>query len=186
MKLSLDIIQSQKIAWLHPLNTTTGTQPADKAILEKGNKLLNKFAYKLKPTFNRKGHQCNIDYNGTNDTLGMPIPERFKSTEDYFNCLYHEYIHSTGHATRLYREVVVHNCGLISADLKALEELIAELGAITLCELAELDNKELTTNSLRYLKHHLNNIEKGKQKRYLNYAIKEADKAVKFLLDKSD
>lgn len=62
-------------------------------------------------------------YSHTHDIIRMPAMERFTSAETYYATLGHEYIHWTGHKSRLNRS------DDRSLEGYAFEELIAELGA---------------------------------------------------------
>lgn len=57
------------------------------------------------------------------DKIRMPAFKNFKSAEQYYATLGHEYIHWTGHKSRLDR------CNDESKEAYAFEELVAELGA---------------------------------------------------------
>src|SRR5438093_1439379 len=45
-------------------------------------------------------------YSPSGDFVGMPAPEQFRSGEDFYNVLFHELTHSTGHESRLNRKGV--------------------------------------------------------------------------------
>lgn len=62
-------------------------------------------------------------YSPTKDQIRMPGIERFSSAEAYYATLGHEYIHWTGHESRLQRNAERSRAGY------AFEELVAELGA---------------------------------------------------------
>jgi antirestriction protein ArdC len=63
------------------------------------------------------------------DMIRMPVPEAFKEVEDYYSTLAHEHVHSTGHASRLDRQMG----NRFGSEGYAVEELIAELGAAFVC-----------------------------------------------------
>lgn len=62
-------------------------------------------------------------YSPSKDRIRMPPMERFSSNEAYYATLGHEYIHWTGHPSRLKRDADRSQAGY------AFEELVAELGA---------------------------------------------------------
>lgn len=62
-------------------------------------------------------------YIPSKDTIRMPEIKRFSSAEQYYATLGHEYIHWTGHKSRLERKAEKSKAGY------AFEELVAELGA---------------------------------------------------------
>jgi antirestriction protein ArdC len=70
-------------------------------------------------------------YNPDSDSIAMPAFSDFISGNSFYATLAHEAIHSTGHASRLARETLA-NYGK-SKEIRAAEELIAEVGAAMLC-----------------------------------------------------
>ncbi|MFY7671609.1 ArdC family protein [Tenacibaculum sp. MEBiC06402] len=65
-------------------------------------------------------------YSVNDDYVKTPKIERFDSKLDYYRTLFHEYIHATGHHSRLDRVFSKEK------ELYAKEELIAEFGAVFL------------------------------------------------------
>lgn len=63
------------------------------------------------------------------DRIEMPEPGRFHQPENYYKTLFHELTHSTGHSSRLNRDM----SGSFGAGSYGREELIAEMGAAFLC-----------------------------------------------------
>jgi antirestriction protein ArdC len=82
-------------------------------------------------------------YERAADRIFMPPPKKFVSLEMYYATLFHEIVHSTGHASRLNRQQLV---GWRIHDDKYYceEELIAEHGAAYLCAAAGIDEQTLT------------------------------------------
>jgi antirestriction protein ArdC len=68
-------------------------------------------------------------YSAKCDAIRMPAFEFFSGQADYYNTLFHELIHWTGHRSRLDRQLGAR----FGEESKAKEELIAELGAAFLC-----------------------------------------------------
>jgi antirestriction protein ArdC len=68
-------------------------------------------------------------YRSTEDYIGMPRPETFKTPEDYWSTLLHEVSHWTGHSSRCNRDLG----NRFGSEAYAMEELIAELGSAFLC-----------------------------------------------------
>ena len=83
------------------------------------------------------------------DLIEIPKPELFDSPERYYEIMFHELAHSTGHQSRLGRfgddsaEEILHQYGL--------EELIAEMTAAMLCEKAGI-GQETLENTAAYIK----------------------------------
>jgi antirestriction protein ArdC len=71
-------------------------------------------------------------YLPASDTITLPPRESFREVEGYYATRFHETVHSTGHPSRLDRELVPRS----QEEAYSREELIAELGAAMLCGLA--------------------------------------------------
>jgi antirestriction protein ArdC len=81
-------------------------------------------------------------YSPTADRIRIPSAEAFASREAFAATWAHEAIHSTGHASRLNRVLTGRMGGNASAQRTyAREELIAELGAVLLCQRLEIGSQ---------------------------------------------
>lgn len=91
-------------------------------------------------------------YQPSTDVVNVPANENLRGTHEFYSTLFHELVHSTGHASRQDREgisaiVPAHKRG----ETYSFEELVAEFGAGMLCGHAGiLDTLE---NSAAYLAH---------------------------------
>ena len=83
--------------------------------------------YEDRPTLTR-GNRC--AYSPKADKIIMPPKEAFDSMPEYYASLFHEACHSTGHETRLNRDMKNYYGG----EEYGKEELIAEIGAQFLCQ----------------------------------------------------
>ena len=122
-------------------------------------------------------------YVPAKDLLSMPELSKFKTSEDFYRTYFHELSHSTGHFSRLKRDLA-NEFG--SAEY-AFEELIAEFGAVFLSAQAGImfyTNK----NHAGYLKGWndvlLPNLENDN--RFLMKASGQAQKAADFILQPDD
>ena len=68
-------------------------------------------------------------YRYSSDHIQMPDEKAFPSGYNYMPTFFHEIVHSTGHKTRLNRDM----SGYFGDDNYAFEELVAEMGAALLC-----------------------------------------------------
>ena len=84
------------------------------------------------------------------DVIRMPAQKTFRSPESYYQTLFHEMTHSTGHASRLDREGVTLPIKF-GSERYSKEELIAELGASFLSNEAGILNHVQFDNSAAYL-----------------------------------
>lgn len=87
--------------------------------------------YKTKPAINHDGGKRAF-YRPSTDTIHLPQVERFDTRESYYNVLFHEAVHSTGHSSRLDRGLDTDLAPFGSPDYSR-EELVAEMGAAFLC-----------------------------------------------------
>ena len=81
--------------------------------------------------------------------LTWPPPSSFEAPELYYSILFHELIHSTGHAARLNRATLVDAVRFGDTNYSK-EELIAEMGAAFLCGVAGIENRTID-NSAGYV-----------------------------------
>jgi antirestriction protein ArdC len=79
--------------------------------------------------------QTGAYYAPLKDMVGMPDPEDFVGPAEYYQTLFHELVHSTGHESRLDRL----EPAIFGSDPYAKEELVAEIGASMLAGLAGLE-----------------------------------------------
>ncbi len=119
-------------------------------------------------------------YNFDSDYIGMPSKEKFISMESFYSTLFHELVHSTGHETRLNRKMVGK---YENKEIYSKEELIAEIGASFLNDIAEIRNVNFD-NSVAYINSWLKALKNDK--RLIVMASNQAQKAVDFILDKKD
>lgn len=86
-------------------------------------------------------------YMPSTDSICLPSPERFETAAAFVATWSHEAIHSTGHKSRLARDL----SGLMGSASYAKEELVAELGAFLLCRRLEVDS--CAENHAAYMSH---------------------------------
>ena len=96
------------------------------------------------PLLEGGGRAC---YWPDRDRIELPEPERFCSAAARLATWAHEAIHSTGHASRLARDLA----GAFGSAAYAREELVAELGAVLLGERLAIGSD--TANHAAYLRH---------------------------------
>lgn len=127
------------------------------------------------PTIRHGGNRA--FYRAGSDTVTVPPPEAFAPPTAYYETMFHELIHSTGHKSRLHRPDL-GRAGF-GSDPYAREELVAAMGAAFLCGHAGiLMSTEPNTASyigewLRRLRH---------DRRLVVTAASAAQKAADFIL----
>jgi antirestriction protein ArdC len=118
-------------------------------------------------------------YSPSADLVKMPAADTFTGTAEYASTLFHEYIHSTGHESRLGRISSTH----YGDDEYSEEEVTAEMGAACLCAYAGVA-AETIGNSAAYIQHWLGVLRSDK--RFLFRVSSAAQKAVDWCLGVSN
>jgi antirestriction protein ArdC len=120
-------------------------------------------------------------YHVVKDFINMPFKDSFINPESYYDTLFHELIHSTGHVSRLDRKELM--------DIEkgeegfSLEELTAEIGACFLNSHAGIDTP-VFSNNVAYIKGWLKRL--NNDKRFIFFASSKAQRAVDYILDKQN
>jgi len=118
-------------------------------------------------------------YDPQKDIINLPQLKTFKTAESYYNTLFHELVHSTGHGKRLNRKAIVENPDY-GSELYSQEELVAEIGACYLNSVAGIAEIEFD-NSVSYINGWLEQLRNDN--RFVFYASAQAQKAVEYILD---
>lgn len=112
-------------------------------------------------------------YSPSLDYIQLPHLHTFEGPEEYYNTMYHELVHSTGHAKRLGRKSILEPSFYGSHEYSK-EELVAEMGAAFLCGHSGIESMTLE-NSAAYIRGWLS-VLKG-DKTLLVHAAAQAQKA---------
>ncbi len=123
--------------------------------------------------------QSHAYYSPAKDCVGMPNSRSFFHDEQYYSTLFHELVHSTGHAKRLSRHEKLPNHQFGSRDYSQ-EELVAEMGAAYLCYMIGIENATLD-NSAAYIKSWIGKFKEDKK--MLLIASSQAQKAVDYIIE---
>ena len=83
-------------------------------------------------------------YSPSNDTVTMPSPTAFHSQAEYYSTMFHELVHSTGHAKRLAREGF-DKSQQFGSESYSREELVAEMVALCSAESQESNKRPSPT-----------------------------------------
>lgn len=75
-------------------------------------------------------------YSPSADFVGMPEKETFVNPSAYYSTHFHEFVHSTGHSSRLNRKGITDPSATFGNAVYSEEELVAEMGAAFLCGMA--------------------------------------------------
>lgn len=117
-------------------------------------------------------------YRPSADEVLMPDPESFVRREDYYNVLFHELTHSTGHSARLNRQDMAAMFRFGDRSYSR-EELTAELGAAFLCSEAGIVDRTVD-QSAAYIAGWLRKLRSDK--RLVVSAASLAEKAARWIL----
>lgn len=111
------------------------------------------------------------------DYVNVPPKSSFPKIHDFYNVLFHELIHSTGHQERLDREGIT-NFDKFGSERYSKEELVAEIGASMLCGIVGIENKTID-NSASYIQSWLQALKNDKT--LVVKASQQAQKASDFI-----
>lgn len=114
-------------------------------------------------------------YSPSLDVVKMPKAEQFVSSGEYYSTLFHELGHSTGHESRVGRDIK----NSFGDDNYSKEELVAELTTCFVC--SHVGITQTFDNSAAYIKGWLKTL-KGDNKLIVQ-ASSQAQKATKYILD---
>lgn len=144
-------------------------------LFNNNNKLFKNYLDKLN-SFKIGGDKA--CYKPWNDEINIPKLNDFFTESEYFSTLAHECIHSTGHASRLNRDL----SNSFGSEGYAFEELIAEIGASLLCSQLNCDYIGNTIdNSHSYLVSWLKKLNYDTKELYK--ALPLSKKAIKVILE---
>lgn len=120
-------------------------------------------------------------YRPSTDTVGIPARTAFHSAEDYYSTLFHELVHSTGHASRIGRPGI-EQLNTFGSEAYSREELVAELGASMLCGIVGITPSTIE-NSAAYLQSWITAL-RGDSKLIIS-AASAAQRAADYLRNRS-
>ena len=115
-------------------------------------------------------------YRPSTDSVHMPARSRFVDVPHYYSTLFHELVHSTGHASRLNRTFGDR----FGDELYSKEELVAEMGAAFLCAVAGIANEHTDRNTTAYIQNWIAKLEEDN--RLIVHAAANAQRAVELIL----
>ena len=131
------------------------------------------------PPINHQGDRAS--YSPSSDRITVPKPENFDSSDFYYQVLFHEMSHSTGHSKRLNRFSNDKCLGHYGSDDYSREELVAELGAAFLCSECKMDNSAVDENSVAYIQSWLKAFKDDPS--MMMWAASRAQKSTDYILE---
>lgn len=125
---------------------------------------------------NDTNNQC--FYESKKDEIHMPQKERFESAQEYYQSLAHELVHWAGDKRRLDRPEAEKYSQ--SKEMRAREELVAEIGCYLLCREAQFMYKP-SDNNKAYVQDWCSYI--NEKEDAIQEACKKAQKSVNYIMD---
>lgn len=118
-------------------------------------------------------------YRISSDEIYIPLRESFINLHEFYGTNFHEIGHSTGHVTRLNRDM----SGSFGSESYAIEELRAELASMFLEQEVGLEtNTKHIENNSRYIKSWHDTIKENPNTLFT--AIADAEKITRYILEK--
>lgn len=118
-------------------------------------------------------------YNRNRDCIVVPLISQYTNVEEYYSTAFHEMVHSTGHKSRLDR-FSDNEPVYFGSDDYSKEELVAEIGAAALVNIAGVESRKSFNNSTAYIASWLNALKNDKK--LIVSAASKAEKALKYIL----
>lgn len=118
-------------------------------------------------------------YHPRHDYINMPAVNSFSNPEAYFQVLYHELTHATGHPKRLNRSGV-SNPQPFGSWSYSQEELVAEMGASFLFNLMNISGEASLDDAASYIQGWLKVLRNDK--RFVIEAAQKAQRATDYIM----
>ena len=122
-------------------------------------------------------------YSPSKDFIQIPTKEQYKDINEFYSTLFHEMIHSTGHASRLGRFEDTAKAAAFGSEDYSKEELIAEIGGAALMNMVGIETNATFMNSAAYIQNWLSVLKNDN--RFIVSASSKAEKAVKYIMGNS-
>lgn len=128
-----------------------------------------------------------LEYEGSNkayyspllDKIHLPLIEQFAEVSEAYSTYFHEAVHSTGHVSRLARFDAGAGAAAFGSESYSKEELVAEIGAATICNMLRIETKHSFRNSAAYIQSWLRVLQNDNK--FIVSAASKAEKAVKYI-----
>lgn len=123
-------------------------------------------------------------YSPALDLIQLPLRSQFEKTAEYYSTAFHEATHSTGHESRLNRLKLTGKSAAFGGSDYSKEELVAELGAASICHALGIETESSFKNSVAYVQSWLKALKNDK--RMIVGAASKAEKAVDLIFGHVD
>lgn len=117
-------------------------------------------------------------YSPAADAVVVPMISQYAVKEEYYSTTFHELTHSTLPAYRCDRR---DECGIAAFGSQnySREELVAEIGAAMLCNIAGIDCSKAFKNSVGYIQSWLRQLQNNPK--WIVWAAARAEKAARYI-----
>lgn len=136
------------------------------------------------PAFHNDTPSDRAFYRPATDEVVVPVIGQYENAAEYYSTAFHELTHSTGHKSRLDRLNMDTKLAAFGSEDYSKEELVAELGAAMLCNIAGIETPETFRNSAGYLQGWLKALKNDKT--LIVGAASRAEKAVKYIIGEKE
>jgi antirestriction protein ArdC len=169
-------LDESKLPQLMKVEEIEDTEESERLSIEAAEKVIKDFlASKNAPKYKEEPSN-KAYYRPSADTVVVPDRTQFDNVAEFYSTSFHELGHSTGHETRLKRDLM--NC---FGDHKySKEELVAEMTAAILCGTVGIDCEKVFDNSAAYVSSWLKELKNDKN--LVISASQQAQKAVDLIL----
>lgn len=116
-------------------------------------------------------------YNPRRDQIVIPEKGQFTSVNEFYSTVFHEMVHSTGHACRLNRDTMGKSS--FGSSNYSKEELVAEIGSAMLMNIVGIETKSTLKNSAAYIQSWITHLKEDVK--LIVAASGKAEKAVKYI-----
>lgn len=121
-------------------------------------------------------------YRPSTDSVTLPLREQFDRSGGYYDTVFHELTHSTGHKKRLNRPGITDKAAAFGGKTYSKEELVAEIGSAMVYSQLGMGTPEQLDNSTAYVQSWLKVLENDPK--MVVSAANQAQRAADLILDK--
>ena len=166
---------------IKPKHTNGDFTPSDAQPIETAQAIINNYYNSPNAPKLDICHSNRAYYAPSFDKVTVPELNQYENAAEFYSTLFHESVHSTGHASRLNRFKDGAKAAAFGSQEYSREELVAEIGAAYLVNQSGIDNEAAFNNSVAYLQGWINHL--TQKKRDFAIACAQAEKAADYILN---
>ena len=145
--------------------------------IEEADKIITEYVEREHITFD----ECASNeafYSPSRDRVVVPMKEQYTNINEYYSTTFHELTHSTGHKNRLDRLHTGADAAF-GSETYSKEELVAEIGSVSIMNLLGIETPQTFKNSAAYIKNWLSVLKNDNK--FIVSASSKAEKAVNYI-----